>query len=234
MIGGQRQLRKDASHNEADEQQMDDHHELGASPVPHLVTLPIDHSQPTRYVSRKTGSASASTADRAGRPRGSWEALTGLWCGPPLEVRIGFSVQSPLPEAARILYRPTDPEVLDTGLVRRSEGWTAVPGIASSSTNRPPAMGPVDVDKDGRSWRIGTADDVAWIAGHTVDGLTVTAAIPPRFEAYATFYPPEGADITLHEHTIVDILMAHTTPQPWWLGYLDTGAHDIVFNAAPR
>ena len=57
-------------------------------------------------------------------------------------------------------------------------------------------MAPVDVEKDGRSWRIGTADDVAWIAGHAIDGLTVTAAIPPRFEAYTTFYPPEGADIT--------------------------------------
>jgi hypothetical protein len=95
-------------------------------------------------------------------------------------------------------------------------------------------MAPVDVEKDGRSWRIGTADDVAWIAGHTIDGLTVTAAIPPRFAAYTTFYPPEGADITLHEHTIVDILKAHTTPQPWWLGYLDTGAHDTVFNTAPQ
>ncbi len=95
-------------------------------------------------------------------------------------------------------------------------------------------MAPVDVDKDGRSWRIGTANDVAWIAGHTLDGLTVTTAIPPGFEAYATFYPGEDADITLHEHTIVDILMAHTGRQPWWLGYLDTGAHDIVFNTAPQ
>jgi hypothetical protein len=84
-------------------------------------------------------------------------------------------------------------------------------------------MAPVEVSKDGQSWWIGTADDVAWIAGHTIDGLSVTAAIPPRFEAYATFYPLEGADITLHEHTIVDILKAHTPPQPWWLGYLDTG-----------
>jgi hypothetical protein len=111
-----------------------------------------------------------------------------------------------------------------------------VPGVAlSSSTKRPPlATARVDLDKDGRSWRIGTVEDVAWIAGHTIDGLTVNAAIPPRFEAYATFYPPEGADITLHEDTVVDILKAHTTPQPWWLGYLDTGAHDIVFNTAPQ
>ena len=51
----------------------------------------------------------------------------------------------------------------------------------------------VDVDKDGRCWRIGTADDVAWIVGHTIDGLTVTAAIPPGFKAYAPFYPGEDA-----------------------------------------
>jgi len=92
----------------------------------------------------------------------------------------------------------------------------------------------VDVDKDGRCWRMGNADDVAWIVGHTLDGLTVTAAIPPGFEAYAPFYPGEGADITLHEHPIVDILKVHTAPQPWWLGYLDTGGHDIVFDTAPR
>ena len=94
-------------------------------------------------------------------------------------------------------------------------------------------MAPVTVDKDGRSWRIGTADDVAWIAGHTIDGLTVTNAIPPRFDAYATFYQPEGVHITLHERTVVDILKAHTAEQPWWLGYLDTGAHDVVFNTVP-
>ena len=90
------------------------------------------------------------------------------------------------------------------------------------------------VDKDGRPWRIGTANDVAWIAGHTIDGLTVTNAIPPRFDAYATFYQPEDADITLHERAVVNISKAHTAEQPWWLGYLDTGAHDVVFNTVPK
>jgi hypothetical protein len=68
-------------------------------------------------------------------------------------------------------------------------GWRAVPGVAPlSSTERPPlGSAPLDVDKDGRSWRIGTAEDVAWIAGHATDGLTVTAVIPPRFDAYATW-----------------------------------------------
>ena len=118
-------------------------------------------------------------------------------------------------------------------------GWMPhpdFPGVRtpSSSTKAPLAMAPVTVDKDGRSWRIGTADDVAWIADHTIDGPTVTNAIPPRFDAYATFYQPEGADITLHERTVVEILKAHTAEQPWWLGYLDTGAHDVVFNTVPK
>jgi len=26
----------------------------------------------------------------------------------------------------------------------------------------------------------------------------------------------------------------HTAEQPWWLGYLDTGAHDVVFNTVPK
>ena len=36
------------------------------------------------------------------------------------------------------------------------------------------------VTKDGRSWRIGTATDVAWLAGQTRHGLSITTAIPPR------------------------------------------------------
>jgi hypothetical protein len=32
----------------------------------------------------------------------------------------------------------------------------------------------------------------------------------------------------------VDILKVHTAEQPSWLGYLDTGAHDVVFNTVPK
>jgi len=39
--------------------------------------------------------------------------------------------------------------------------------------------------------------------------------------------------VGVHERAIVDTLAAHTAPQPWWLGFLDTGAHDIVFPEAP-
>ncbi|RAO39477.1 hypothetical protein PSN13_00501 [Micromonospora saelicesensis] len=90
------------------------------------------------------------------------------------------------------------------------------------------------VDKDGRRWRIGTPSDVAWLAGHTTPGVSVTAAIPPVFDAYATFHPPDGVDLNAHEHAVVAELVGCTPEQPWWLGFLDTGAHDIVFPHAPR
>jgi hypothetical protein len=92
----------------------------------------------------------------------------------------------------------------------------------------------MDVTRDGRSWRIGAADDVAWLAGRTTQGLSITTAIPPIFDAYATFYPPGRVDIEAHERAVVDVLAQHTPEQPWWLGYLDTGAHDIVFTRAAK
>jgi hypothetical protein len=36
--------------------------------------------------------------------------------------------------------------------------------------------------RDGSTWRIGTAPEVAWIANSTSTGRTITAAIPPVFE----------------------------------------------------
>lgn len=30
------------------------------------------------------------------------------------------------------------------------------------------------------------------------------------------------------------VLSAHTEPQPWWLGFLETGASDVVLDEAPR
>jgi len=52
----------------------------------------------------------------------------------------------------------------------------------------------VRLARDGRMWRIGTQTEVAWIAGGTSAGLTITAAIPPVFEAYATVVLPAGGD----------------------------------------
>lgn len=96
--------------------------------------------------------------------------------------------------------------------------------------------GLVEATKDGRPWQLGTVSDVAWIANGTKQGRTITAAIPSVFEAYATFYEPDDPQITtaLHEQAVIRGLINHTADQPWWLGYLDTGAHDIVFDRGPR
>jgi len=49
----------------------------------------------------------------------------------------------------------------------------------------------VKVSTDGRRWHIGTIRDVDWIADGTTPGTSIIAAIPPIFEAYATFYQPD-------------------------------------------
>jgi len=94
----------------------------------------------------------------------------------------------------------------------------------------------VEVSRDERLWRIGTASDVAWIANPPIMGRTINTAIPAVFEAYATVYEPDAPDIStaLHEQVLLRDLTDHTPDQPWWLGFLDTGAHDIVFDNVPK
>jgi hypothetical protein len=68
----------------------------------------------------------------------------------------------------------------------------------------------------------------------TSTGLAITAAIPPVFEAYATVVLPhrgEGQD--RHDRAVLVPLSEQSPDQRWWLGYLDTGADDIVFPDAP-
>jgi hypothetical protein len=88
--------------------------------------------------------------------------------------------------------------------------------------------------RDGNTWRIGTDAEVAWIKNGTSAGLAITAAIPPVFEAYATVVLPEGGDgQDEHDQAVLVLLRRQSAGQPWWLGYLDTGADDIVFPGAP-
>ena len=93
----------------------------------------------------------------------------------------------------------------------------------------------MEVTRDGRSWRVGTASDVAWITDATTIDRTITAAIPPIFEAYATFHEldDEPAPVNVQERAVVDHLTQRSGGQPWWLGFLDTGAHDVVFDDVP-
>ena len=88
--------------------------------------------------------------------------------------------------------------------------------------------------RDGRTWPIGTADQVHWIQDGTESGLAITAAIPPVFEAYATVVLPDpNADDQQererHDRALVAMLKQHAASQSWWLGYLDTGVHDVIF-----
>ncbi|HEY8791235.1 MAG TPA: hypothetical protein VIM10_19170 [Actinopolymorphaceae bacterium] len=79
----------------------------------------------------------------------------------------------------------------------------------------------METTKDGRTWRIGTAAEVAWIANGTAAGPTIAAAIPAVFEAHATVHPLEDERIDVQECALVRHLADRSGDQPWWLGFLD-------------
>jgi hypothetical protein len=104
--------------------------------------------------------------------------------------------------------------------------------------------------EDGRAWRIGRDAEIAWIEKNTESGLTIMSAIPPVFEAYATLELPGTGnqpaassaeefeqlerDWDRHEAGALAVLSEHSRPQSWWLGYLETGASDLIFGGARR
>jgi len=88
--------------------------------------------------------------------------------------------------------------------------------------------------RDGTTWRIGTDAEVAWIAEGASIGQAITAAIPALFEAYATVMVAYGEERVKHDRAMLALLTGQSASQPWWLGYLDTGADDIVFSDAPK
>lgn len=117
---------------------------------------------------------------------------------------------------------------------------------AGNPDDRGRVVRPGPLDGSGRPWQVGTAAIVDWIVqGVEVDG-TVAVAVPPRFEAYAAFEEPDCSPdqpqpdpdqfeqlVVAHEHAVVSHLRRHGTTR-WWLGYLDTGAHDVVFPDVER
>jgi hypothetical protein len=104
--------------------------------------------------------------------------------------------------------------------------------------------------KDGREWRTGGDAEVAWIEENTPSGLRITSAIPPVFEAYSTLEQPGTGDHApgsslekweqldneweRHDAGVLAVLSEHSEPQPWWLGYLETGASELPFDGARR
>ncbi len=113
----------------------------------------------------------------------------------------------------------------------------AVPGVdpnAGDADGRKAAPA-ARVSKDGREWRLGTDADVAWIQEATSIGLDITSAIPPVFAAYATIVvPDDDEDRREHLDLLLRPLRELSGGQPWWLGYLDTGADDLIFPDARR
>jgi hypothetical protein len=96
--------------------------------------------------------------------------------------------------------------------------------------------------KDGRDWHIGTAAEIEWTDARTKAGRQVPPGVPPVFDAYATLElagsgNSKALDFEVseaHGRAVFDVLVAKTPPQPWWLGYLDTGSSEVVFDDAPR
>lgn len=66
--------------------------------------------------------------------------------------------------------------------------------------------------------------------------MTITSAIPPVFDAYATIVVPEDDHTAwqAQDRALVSVLCDESPNQSWWLGYLDTGADDIVAANDPR
>jgi hypothetical protein len=84
-------------------------------------------------------------------------------------------------------------------------------------------------------WQIGGSGEVAWITDNTRPGTTIATAIPPNFDGYATVIVPETPqEKRICDDALLSVLAAHSSPQPWWLGYLETGVADLVFPEAPR
>jgi hypothetical protein len=77
---------------------------------------------------------------------------------------------------------------------------------------------------------------VSWIQDGTAVTKAITSAIPPVFDAYATVELPATwrEEQDRHDAAVIELLTRRTVSQPWWLGYLDTGAVDVVFADAPR
>lgn len=95
--------------------------------------------------------------------------------------------------------------------------------------------------KDGVAWPVGDQSDVDWINDKASGGLQITSAIPPMFEDYATLEHPGDSqkprDLSAerrHDLALLGLLRRHTAQMSWWLGYLDTGASDIVFWDVPK
>ncbi len=88
---------------------------------------------------------------------------------------------------------------------------------------------------DDTTWQIGGSGQVDWIAENFQSSTTIATAIPPLFGAYATVVVPANPrDKQIADAALLSVLREQSSPQQWWLGYLETGVADLVFPDAPR
>ncbi len=153
-------------------------------------------------------------------------------CGPETHLYQGYWI-SPLPPAGPMSVVCAWP-ALGIPLVRHEIDARLI--LAAADRARTVFPSGNTAVKDGHEWRLGTDRDVAWITQGASRGTEITAAIPPIFAAYCTLTLPEWGteELAAHELAVTELLTQQTAEQSWWLGYLDTGASDVVFPYVQR
>ena len=106
----------------------------------------------------------------------------------------------------------------------------------SARPTGPASAGPAAPGPDLHAQTFGTPQTVEWITKPTTRDRTITSAIPPVFERFATFVELDENDdlLLVEQERSVARHLVDFGPHEWWLGYLDTGAHDVVFPAAKK
>jgi hypothetical protein len=83
--------------------------------------------------------------------------------------------------------------------------------------------------------------DAGWV-DENESPVAFGCTLPRVFEAYATL-ELEGSGngeafdyiaSEAHDDSVLRVLRERTAGQPWWLGYLETGSSNVVFDDAPR
>lgn len=81
-----------------------------------------------------------------------------------------------------------------------------------------------------------TSQTIQWIIDGLAQAKPFKSAVPGIFASYTEIPEidaPDPSKLAEQERAIVQHLSDHGS-NSWWLGYLETGAHDVVFNGANR
>lgn len=92
-------------------------------------------------------------------------------------------------------------------------------------------MGGMDVAKNGRADRHGRRRGLD--RGADRERRLGHRRHPAGLRSVRDLPPARGRPVAAHKQAVVAELAPHTAEQSWWLGFLDTGAHDTVFRQVP-